>query len=486
MTHATPAFQKSKVECLGVRSEVQSDALRFAHQGEHQGENVVASYLNSDEVLVGSGYGGSESMTLFLENGSQDKFVRKILSERLISPKWDREGTDVMLAPCAKAKRQTRYLLNLPDSVKPLFPVVLNIIEREQRIAEENEFQVYHECIYDMTFVRGIEVSQFIRKYQPSKEVVAALYRIIFQLLNERIHKHCRRQPQQPTLEQTCFSKIERRLALAQRTAPITFGDHLLKAEEIMISGKKMRNIPTLMREFRNNSTYLEILEPKFHCLVMGDTNTENIKIGNIEPLLRDYADFSITNPPFTAEELEICFLDPRAIGFHEDGVDTGADDHMYDNKPWHNSLGNYDKIHGEHFALAYQYYDGFPHILLAFHEDNPYQGSYEGIEEHFWEVMTAAWKLDDPGSDINQKDPNWLVRFAFLMGTHFAAMPPYHFSKGDDGTLIDDAYYQRRPLAVYVEGVKWLNLALDMLEGKVDEFYGFTVPKTCASFSKN
>lgn len=453
------------------QSEVQSDALRLAQ--EHS--DLIANYVNTEETVVGFGYGGSESMTLFIEKSGSEKFVRKVLSERLITPKWGREGTGVMLPPCTKAKSQTQYLMNLPDSVKHLFPQVLNVIERKQTVTDD-EFTVY-EYIYDMTFVPGIEVSQFIRKYNPSKETVAALYFVIFRLLNEKIHSQRRRKMSRTTLEQSYFSKIEKRLALAQETAPETFSDSLLKAEKIMINGKRMRNIPSLLREFRENSHYQEILEPKFHSLVMGDTNTENIKIGNIEPLLKHYDSFSVTNPPFTAEELEIRFLDPRAIGFYENGVDTGADDAMYDNKPWHNSLGNYDKIHGEHFDIACQEYRNIPHIFLALYEDNPYENSYRGIEKHFCEVMTTAWKLDNPDSDINQNDPNWLVRFAFLMGTHFTAMPPFHFNRGNDGVLIDDAQHQRRPLAIYAEGIKWLNLTLDMLEGKIDQFYGISVP---------
>lgn len=358
----------NNVNNKSFRSKVQSDALRFAQE---EGE-LVASYLNPDEKVVGFGEGGSESMTLFLEKPGQEKFVRKVLSERLITAQWDREGNDVMLPPCSKAKSQTQYLMSLPDSVKPLFPQVFNVIERQHKATEDDGSGVYYEYIYDMSFVSGIEVSQFVRKYKPSKKIVAALYCLLFKLLNEKLHSQCRRQPSQPTLEQSYFSKIEKRLALAQETAPETFGDRLLKAEEIRIDGQKMRNLPLLLKAFRENSEYQEILEPKFHSLVMGDTNTENIKIGKIEPLLREYDDFSITNPPFTAEELEIRFLDPRAIGFHENGVDTGADDPMYDNKPWHNSLGNYDKIHGEHFEVTYKLCGDIPELAIAFRTSIP------------------------------------------------------------------------------------------------------------------
>ncbi len=266
------------------KPQVQSDALRLAEKNI----KVVDNYLNPDETVVGFGYGGSESLTLFLQKPGSKKFVRKVLSERLITPKWGRSGSDVMLPPCQKAKSQTQYLMTLPDSVKPFFPKVLNTTEREQKLTEDNETTVY-EYIYDMDFIPGIEVSQFVRKYQPSKEIVAALYYIIFRLLNEKIHSHRRREPLGSTLEQSYFKKIEARLALSQNTAPKTFGNDLLKSEEIMINGKRMRNVPHLLRELRNNPAYQDILEPKFHSLVMGDTNTENIKIGNIEPLLREY-----------------------------------------------------------------------------------------------------------------------------------------------------------------------------------------------------
>jgi hypothetical protein len=279
------------------------------------------------------GHGGSESLTLFLSNSRGERIVRKILSERLITPVWGREGRDVMLPPCAKARRQTEYLRGLPPSVRPYFPMVLDQFERH--VGEQHEF------IYDMTFVPGIEISRFIQLYRPPPRVVALLYTEIFRLLRDKIHTHRRRAPNVRTIEASYLTKIEKRLALAASTAPLTFSEQLLSAEHVMVNGRQLKNVPALLRAYRDNERFAGVLEPRFHALVVGDTNTENIKIGNIAPLLRSYGDVSFAHPPFTADELELRFLDPRAIGFHEDGVDTGVDDPMYDNKPWHNSLGN-------------------------------------------------------------------------------------------------------------------------------------------------
>jgi hypothetical protein len=328
-----------------------------------------------------------------------------------------------------------------------------------------------------MTLVPGIEISRFVQQYRPPPRIVALLYSEIFRLLRERIHKHRLRVPSGPTIEASYLTKIEKRLALAASTAPLTFNEQLLAAGHVMINGRQLRNIPTLLRAFRNNELFASVLEPRFHSLVVGDTNTENIKIGNIAPLLRGHDEISFARAPFTAEELELRFLDPRAIGFHENGADTGADDPMYDNKPWHNSLGHYDEIHGEHFDLDYCVSAGMPAVRIAFHEHNPYAASYRGIGRYFADSMTAAWRLDAPDSEVHERDPYWVIRFAFLMGTHFAAMPPFHFSKNAQGALIDDVQHQRRPLAIYFEGIKWLNLALDMLEGRIENFLGLAVP---------
>ncbi len=447
-------------------------------------DDVISQYMNPGEKIVGFGVGGSESLTIFLKKqGCSTTIVRKILSENLITAKWGRNGTDVMLAPYKKAKQQAYYLKNIPEMVKPYFPYVDNIIERMvpkstngTSITNDGTPELVNELIYDMSFIGGDEVSEFIRKYKPDVEVVARLYVVIYRTLNSIIHSNRVQKPSGPTLEQSYFHKIEKRLELSRETSPNVFSDFLLNTENIYIDGIKLLNIKSLLKEFRSNPNYLQILEPQHHTLVMGDTNTENIKISNPNALLsfinaKDYS--------FTAEDIGIKFLDPRAIGFHENGVDSGSDDPMYDNKPWHNSLGQYDIIHNELFDLKVnKNHDGMS-IEVIPNDNHSYSSSYEGIESHFKSVMYDAWDLENPESDMNKNDPNWIIRFAFVMGTHFTAMPPFHFHKNKDGIVTDSYMDQRRPVAIYVEGIKWLNLTLRMLEGTTSTFYGVSVPFT-------
>ncbi|HTL69898.1 MAG TPA: hypothetical protein VL404_01260, partial [Candidatus Eisenbacteria bacterium] len=440
----------------------------------------VYAYVHAGERVTGFGTGGSESLTVFvLKPGERQITVRKILSERLITARWDREGTGVMLPPFDKAKKQALYLQALPEPVKELFPRVYDITDRDVPIPQESPDHdkykgKYRELIYDMSFVRGIEVSDFVRKHNPPPAVVARLYEEIFRVLRERIHSERRAPaPKTDTLEPSYLKKIEDRLKLSRETSPKVFNAQLLDSEYITINGQRYLNIRPLLARLREHPEYKAVLEPLFHSLTMGDTNTENIKITNPEPI---YRAIESGRADFTAEEIGIKFLDPRAIGFNSAGAET-RDDPMYDNKPWHNSLGNYDLMHGEHFTLAVTTSDQGADVRIDFDRDNPYSESYAGLDTYFKDVMTQAWGLDQPGSTFLRDDPYWTIRFAFMMGTHFTAMPPFHFSTDADGKLTDDYQHQRRPVAIYAEGIKWLNMALDMLEGRKTDLYGVPVP---------
>jgi len=206
-------------------------------------DDVLRNYINAGEKIIGFGVGGSESLTIFLNKpGSTTKVVRKILSENMITAKWNESGKDVMLAPYKKAKQQAFYLKNLPDQVKPFFPSVDNIIERTvpkitDASSEKNETgnEMVNELIYDMSYISGDEVSEFIRKYTPPVEAVARLYVVIFDTLNNIVHSSRVSEPSGSTLEQSYFGKIEKRLELSRETSPNVFSDLLLNTEYIYI-----------------------------------------------------------------------------------------------------------------------------------------------------------------------------------------------------------------------------------------------------------
>lgn len=433
---------------------------------------IKKKYLQHDEEFIGLGYGGSESITIFIKDTFGRKIVRKILNEEFITPHWDKNGKGVMLPPVKKAVSQVNYLVNLPPETRNLFPQVLshNLPDNTSLMTQAREYQ------YDMTYVGGIEISRFVREYSPSPKIVAMLYAEIFRVLKEKVHSQRRTDIVCETLEQSYFKKIEARLLLSHNTSPKVFSSQLLDADYIDLNGKTLRNWHVIIDRLRNNESFRRILEPKHHCLVVGDTNTENIKIENIKPLLNIDESLPFCFKQFDADDIGIRFLDPRAIGFHVDGVDTGVDDYMYDNKPWHNSIGNYDHIHGEHFDIGFEIGNINPKLNIMIHKDSPYYYSYSGIDRYFSYVMNSVYEYFDSEGKSHNEDPNWLVRFAFVMGTHFMAMPPFHFVKTGSGEFKDDAQSQKRALAVFAEGIRWLNCAVDILEGKRKTFLGMDV----------
>ncbi|WP_236653660.1 ACP S-malonyltransferase [Streptacidiphilus melanogenes] len=509
-----PALDRLESACALALTQENAQVLETARSRRVLSSTVYA-YIGIDESVVSFGKGGSESMTVFVRKQGEERVtVRKILSEALTTARWNPQGTGVMLPPFAKARKQAEYLRALPASVRPYFPEVFDVAEREVPVPPHRRRTgqahgpaggpaVDREVLYEMSYVAGEEVSRFVERHSPPPVLVARLYEQVVRVLNERVHSVGRVPAPGETLDVSYFRKIEDRLDLCRRTAPRTFGEHLLGTERIVVNGVSYLNSGALLRRFRGNPAYARVLEPRFHSLVMGDTNTENIKITDSGPLLRaqrliesgaprEKVDAALT--AVTAEALGIRFLDPRAIGFKSEGADT-RDDAMYDNKPWHNSIGHYDEIHFEHFTLAVDAgEDRTPRVDVGFLEGNPYQRAYrvrdvtakggavhpeapQGMEDHFAPVMTAALGLDDPASPFLEQDPYWLVRFVFMMGQHFTAMPPFHFQQELDGTLVDDHRSQRRPVAIYCEGVKWLNWALEMLDGTRTEFLGLPVP---------
>lgn len=480
-------------------SNEREHVVRYASQRRLLSSTVNA-YIEQGETVVGFGSGGSESMTMFLKrDGESDVIVRKVLSDALTTAPWDPEGTGAMLPPFTKAKKQAEYLRALPENLRSRFPMVGKSsarslpIPRHQTGHRSDSFQEY---VYEMSYLPGVEVGRWIEDYRPPTAIVARVYEVIMTFLHHEVHSFGRSPASGNTLEEQYFSKIEKRLELCRTTAPSTFGSWLLDTEHILINGRRLRNIRALLERFRQDFSYRQMLEPRFHSLVMGDTNTENIKLANVRPLQAAQQAIELRLPAeeiksrlreITAESIGLQFLDPRAIGYQSSGAGT-RDDPMYDNKPWHNSIGHYDEIHNELFDLQVGVHGDTPSLEVEFFPDNVFAQSYrirditelgvlptpnDGIEAYFAPVMRSIYRLDDPNSAQHQDDPYWLTRFVFTMGTHFTAMPPFHFSSEIDGSLNDSPSTQRRPLAIYAEGIKWLNWALEILEGDREEFLG-------------
>jgi hypothetical protein len=304
--------------------------------GHDRRSAVAHRYLNPGENVVGFGEGGSESLTMFITRPGQDEItVRKVLSEALLTTRWSRRGQGVMLPPFAKARKQFEYLRGLPNSIRHYFPRAYDLQEREIDVSlhlRKRGQNTYKEVIYAMSYVPGKEFSQFIATHSPPASIIARIYEQILVTLDQDIHTVNRIRAPGGTLESSYFSKIESRLALCRRTAPLTFGADLTDTELIRINGVSYLNASALLKRFRRHREFHDVLESRFHALVVGDTNTENIEITNFGPI-QDAQQLIESGAPgaaiddalraITSRSIGIKFLDPRSIGFHSNGADT-------------------------------------------------------------------------------------------------------------------------------------------------------------------
>ncbi|HEU4914253.1 MAG TPA: hypothetical protein VFT16_02495 [Candidatus Saccharimonadales bacterium] len=430
-------------------------------------QEEIGRYLAPDEQLQGFGSGGSESLVMVVNTPTYGRVVRKVCSEVLSAVPWDPNGTGVMTPPSTKGGLQVSYLQGLPQSVQPYFPAVHKVQTETEPTPDGGTVR---RLVYDQTLLTGVEVSSFVAEAQPTPGVVAHLHHEVMRLLAEKVHPHRLTQNGEDTIQESYLDKITARLELSRQAAPETFGP-LLDSERIVINGVEYSNIKGLLKFF-GRPEVREMLEPQHHALVMGDTNTENVMITHPDVLLDAMRQSG--RPEFTYDDIGLKFLDPRAIGFRTTGGDT-VDDPMYDNKPVHNSIGNYDVMHNEHFDLSVGQGPDAPTITVRNHANNPYTKPYEGMEDYFKYVM-EGWGVAN--EEFRQRDPNWLLRFTFMMGSHFAAMPPFHFTRDETGRVPEDPDAQKRAIAIYAEGIKWLSMARDMIIGDRRDLYGMPVGK--------
>ncbi len=422
------------------------------------------SYLNPGEQLLNVTKGGGESLVIFIKKPKiKGVVVRKIWDSKLLTIDWEDNKKITMIPPIRKGYLQIEYLNNLPKKIKSYFPQIFDF-------STEFDYEgSLNKVICDQTYIHGLEVSRFVLLYKPAPYIVARLYTEILKCLKEVIHENKKTQVYTPTLEISYFSKIMDRLKVTQQAIPQVISS-LIRNEYIVMNGVRYINIPTIINKFRKNK-FAGILQPYYHNFVVGDTNTQNIKIVNVKYLLQK---ISNRETEFSYKKLGIKFLDPRSLGFNTTGKNT-IDDYMYDNKPFHNSLGNYDMIYGKYFNLNISNVANMLSIDIS-ERKNPYSYSYKGLEKYFKTILENSWKVNS--SEFLKDDPYWLIRFVFLMGRHFSAMLPFQLERDIHGNFYDNYIAQKRVVAIYCEGVKWLNIAYKMLTGEIKEFNGFIIPE--------
>jgi hypothetical protein len=418
-------------------------------------------YVAADEELLDWGRAGTESVVLIMRS-KVGVFARKIMANRFSACPWAAAGDGAMAPPARKGRYQVEYLTNLPAAAQEYFPTVLAMHEpigMSRRAGEGCGPPQPDELVVDLSFIEGPSISSLVAAAAPPAVAVARLYEETLRLLRDKLHCHRVSPPPPHGSASQHLSKVSGRLALTHRALPRLVGAHLLVAERIRYDGIGLRNWPWLARTLRARLHDRVSLLPPRLCLTMGDTNTENVKVTNPATFL---AAVESGNLDFTYDDLGLMFLDPRGIGWGTTGADV-VDDYLYDLKIWHNSLGNYDVLANGHYQVRLSHVGTHLDVRID-RGPNPFDLSYEGIGDYFSSVIGRTL------GDVTRTDPGWFERFLFVMGTHFLAMLPFHVHRRADGTIPDTVPQQRRVVALYCEGLWWLNCFVAFaLQGELD-----------------
>jgi hypothetical protein len=113
----------SQIETIEISAPGRRGRDRDYNSEQPRGSGAQPTeFIEDGETLLGHGYGGSESLTFFIQCPTHGHVVRKVLSAPLITAAWDRNGNNVMLPPHVKARRQAEWLQKLPARGRAAVP----------------------------------------------------------------------------------------------------------------------------------------------------------------------------------------------------------------------------------------------------------------------------------------------------------------------------------------------------------------------------
>jgi hypothetical protein len=416
------AMHRARSRWFGVHSASPEQVLR------------KVGLIRPGEQFIGVASGGSESLVFHIQSASNYQVVRKVSSRGLSTADWRPAASGIMSDPYERARQQVEYIQALPAELQDLFPSLYSA-----RTVDMNGALGCNEVLVaDYEHVDGVTVSDFARSGSGSPAEILGIYRDIARILSTQVHTHAVAPPECPSVEDQHLKKVEGRLDLALQSWPWGQKNIEQHCDHVVINGRKLRTITSCLRAIRADSALLRELEPPAYTLVVGDLNTQNVIL-------------SPHSGPRPGGGIR--FIDPRGIGpERRDGL--VVDDPLYDWKYWHNSVGHYDSIYGGFYSLASASAGRQPlEIVLASTDGNPLTAAYSHLPARFLEVVGQPGHLD--GDLIRLYGDSWELRFLFLMGSHFAAMLPFHL---DPNSSDEDAPI----VAMYCESVRWLNACLN------------------------
>lgn len=295
-----------------------------------------------------------------------------------------------------KLRDEIRFLHNLPDALRQLYPRVFSSGETDDLVFMEQEFLPFVTLRHHL-----------FTGHVPRDSAVARIETILARL-NELAYAPYARPTPPDYLEQYHFQRLWHRLRHTLDRAPVF--NELFAARRIWINGRAYHNVPQLLLQFERSERACGLARPDFVSpYVHGDLHFENIMV---DPASSDFR-----------------LVDPRGYEYCDLYYDLG--------KISHSTNGKYDFVHENRFQLSWAAGNGEVEAEFRL-TPSPILDLYDQIDL----AMRPLYRMVTG-------DPLAEERTLFAEAMHFCTMMPFHLRK--DGR-------EDKSVAIYLTGTILLN----------------------------
>lgn len=348
--------------------------------------DVEISAITYEDLVYGKLNGGySEELT----GGSYSK-----LNYRLVVKKEsDNEGRQ-------KLKNEIKWLLSLPNELKPYFSQVL-----EYDIAGE---KVY----YDVPYYGSRNLRERIFDGHLDADAACDFIISLIKWMFKNVYKRVISDAPEDWASEKHIRRVLERLPECSAKSPVL--GKLIASDRIVINGVEYRNVKGLFEKMSKMKSLLKDLSPKTMVMIHGDLHFQNILMTN-------------------ETDTGFILVDPRG--------EIDGSDYYYDlGKLWHSFHAKYDFFHTDQFELKLEWKNGIPYAIYEI--TNRY---VEKVYDQIYEKMQTMIQ----GIDCINSDPHWEMKVLFAEASHLCSVSTFHIGKTDT----DD-----RPVVLYLRGVQLIN----------------------------
>jgi hypothetical protein len=300
----------------------------------------------------------------------------------------------------AKLINEIKWLLSLPQELKPYFSEVL-----EYDIESDNVY-------YNVPYYGSRNLREHIFDGHLDADATCAFLENLLDWMFANVYSRKISETPDNWIMDKHIKRVLDRLPECTKKAPDL--GKIIAADRVVINGVEYKNAKELFTRLANMTDFVRRLQPKELVMIHGDLHFQNILLYN-------------------GTDTGFILVDPR-------GERLGSDIYYDLGKLWHSFHAKYDFMHTDQFKYTLSWDKGTP--IADFTLTNSFaEGVYDEIHEKFLRLIQKY--------DFIKNDPDWEMKGLFAEAAHLCSVSTFHIGK----TKTAD-----RAIVMYLTGVKLIN----------------------------